>query len=45
MWLYTAYCRALPNRMRYLANRILNLTLAFGAERYEKNCVKQLKEF
>ncbi len=35
-WLYTAYCRALPNRMRYLANRIMNLTLAFGAERYEE---------
>ncbi|PZV10427.1 MAG: hypothetical protein DCF22_16845 [Leptolyngbya sp.] len=34
-WLYTAYCRTLPSRMRYLANRIMNLGLAFGDEMYE----------
>ncbi|MGG6268783.1 hypothetical protein ACQ4M3_31485 [Leptolyngbya sp. AN03gr2] len=34
-WLYTAYRRALPNRMRYLADRIMNLELAFGSELYE----------
>jgi hypothetical protein len=34
-WLYTAYCRALPSRMRYLANRIMNLGLAFDTTLYE----------
>ncbi len=34
-WLYTAYRRALPNRLRYLADRIMNLEPAFGAELYE----------
>ena len=35
-WLYTAYERALPARMRFLANRIMNLWLAFGASNYRK---------
>ncbi|MBF2027416.1 MAG: hypothetical protein IGS48_11690 [Oscillatoriales cyanobacterium C42_A2020_001] len=34
-WVYTGYCKALPSRMRYLANRIMNLEKAFGHERYE----------
>jgi hypothetical protein len=34
-WVYTAYCRALPNRMRYLANRVMNIYQAFGDELYE----------
>lgn len=28
-WMYTAYTRALPGEYRYLADRIMNLTLAF----------------
>lgn len=35
-WMYNAYRRALPNSMRYLADRIMNLELAFGAELYEE---------
>ncbi|MBD2020182.1 hypothetical protein H6F43_08280 [Leptolyngbya sp. FACHB-36] len=34
-WVYTGYRRALPRRMRYLADRIMNLQKAFGSEHYE----------
>ncbi len=34
-WVYTGYCRALPSHLRFLADRIMNLELAFGSERYE----------
>lgn len=34
-WVYTSYQRALPSRMRYLADRIMNLQIAFGSEHYE----------
>ncbi len=43
-WLYTAYRRALPSRMRYLADRILNLELAFGIESYEVKLRQTIKE-
>jgi len=35
-WMYNAYYRALPSRMRYLANRVMNLMLVFGPVNYEK---------
>jgi hypothetical protein len=35
-WLYTAYERALPARMRFLAHRIMNLQLAFDASDYRE---------
>ncbi|MBW4440524.1 MAG: hypothetical protein KME10_04670 [Plectolyngbya sp. WJT66-NPBG17] len=42
-WLYTAYRRALPNRMHYLADRIMNLELAFGSELYEAKLRQTIK--
>lgn len=42
-WLYTAYRQTLPNRMRYLADRIMNLELAFGKEKYEAELSRTIR--
>lgn len=42
-WLYTAYTRALPARMRFLANRIMNLWLAFGDAGYWREMERTLR--
>jgi hypothetical protein len=43
-WLYTAYKRALPKEQGFLADRIMNLELAFP-DRYEeqlRNCIRSI---
>src|SRR5690349_2071345 len=38
-WMYTAYTRALPAELRYLADRVMNLQLAFP-DAYEAELAK-----
>ncbi|MBD2328281.1 hypothetical protein [Alkalinema sp. FACHB-956] len=42
-WLYSGYQRALPSRMRYLAERIMNLQLVFGQEGYERELRRTIR--
>ncbi len=42
-WLLTAYDRALPARMRFLANRVMNLGLAFGHAGYREALKRTLR--
>lgn len=41
-WMYTAYTRALPGELRYLADRIMNLGLAFP-DAYEEELRKTIR--
>jgi hypothetical protein len=42
-WLYNGYKRALPARFGFLADRIMNLSLAFPAERYDEELRRTLR--
>lgn len=42
-WLHSGYRRALPAPMHFLADRIMNLWLAFGDERYTRELERTLR--